>query len=136
VPEPEVPDARALRFEQSVIAVVLLVAFVFGTVLLIPVTGVVLAAALLFGPPGNLLRRAYDALFKARVGVDRTGEAPEVTRMTRTVEVVLLAIGSFFGLVGVSPLAWLFSLPVAAITLVAATTGINLVAAARDRRGH
>jgi hypothetical protein len=41
-----------------------------------------------------------------------------------------------FVLIGVTPMAWLLALPVAAITAIAATTGINVVAAVRDRGGR
>jgi hypothetical protein len=133
VPTAEIPDARALRFEQGAIAVILLVGFVFRTALLVPVTALVVLAAVLFGPQGNVLRLGYDAAFKAHAGVDRTGEAPEVTRVTRIVEAVLLVLGSVFVLIGVTPMAWLLALPVAAITGIAATTGVNLVAMVRDR---
>jgi hypothetical protein len=136
VPTAETPDARALRFEQGVLAVILLVGFVFRTALLVPLSALIVLAAVLFGPQGNVLRLGYDAVFKTRVGVDRTGEAPEVTRVTRIVEAVLLVLGSVFVLIGVTPMAWLLALPVAAITAVAATTGINLVAAVRDRGGR
>ena len=59
-----------------------------------------------------------------------------MTRVTRLVEIALLALGTLFGLLGAHAFAWVFGLPVAAITGIAATTGINLVALALDRGGR
>jgi hypothetical protein len=133
-PAAETPDARALRFEQAVVAIVLLVGFVFGWPLLVPAVGVVLAAPVVIGPQANVLRRAYDTVLAGRVGVDRTGEPPETTHLTRVVEVVLLSIATVFVALDVPVLVWLFGLSVVAITAVAATTGVNLVAVVSDRR--
>jgi hypothetical protein len=130
---PEARDAGALRFEQAAVTVALLAGFVFGVPLVVPVAAVLLAAALVAGPRANLFARAYRAAMASRASSNRPGEAPEVTRLTRIVEVALLVLGSVPVAFGIEGLAWVFALPVAAITGLAATTGINLVALVRDR---
>jgi hypothetical protein len=44
------------------------------------------------------------------------------------VEIGLLAVGTLVSLLGAQGFAWVFGLPVAAITGIAATTGFNVVA--------
>jgi hypothetical protein len=133
---PEPADPRALRFEQAVVAVVLLSGFVFRIVWVVPGVGVLLLVAVVTGERANAFARVYDALFGDRLDPRAGTESPDGTRVTRSVEVALLAVGSLWVFLGVSGLAWVFALPVAAITAIAATTGINLVSLLRDRRAR
>jgi hypothetical protein len=131
---PDAPiDPRALRFEQAVVTVALLAGFVFGLPLVIPAVGVLLALAVGAGERANLFTRSHEAIFGRSVAF-RVAEPLAVTRLTRLVEIGLLALGSLFVLFGVGALPWVFALPVAAITGLAATTGINVVARLNDRR--
>jgi hypothetical protein len=136
-PVPAPPDAsidpRALRFEQAVVTIALLAGFVFGLPLVIPLVAVLLAVAVGAGERANVFTRAHAALF-GRSASFRIAEPAAVTRLTRLVVVGLLALGSLFVLFGVGALPWVFALPVAAITGLAATTGINVVARLNDRR--
>ncbi len=139
VPEPE-PDAdepndpRALRFEQAVVTVALLAGFVFGVGLVIPIVGVLLAFAVA-GERTNVFARSHETIFGRSFATTPAAVEPtSVTRLTRIVEIGLLALGSLFVLFGVGALPWVFALPVAAITGLAATTGINVVARLNDRR--
>jgi hypothetical protein len=65
--------------------------------------------------------------------VQHTGETAAITRLTRAVEAGLLVVASVLVVIGADGFAWVFALPVAAITGLAATTGINVVALARER---
>jgi hypothetical protein len=136
-PVPAPPDAsidpRALRFEQAVVTIALLAGFVFGLPLVIPLVAVLLAVAVGAGERANVFTRAHAALF-GRSASFQIAEPAAVTRLTRLVEVGLLALGSLFVLFGVGALPWVFALPVAAITGLAATTGIHVVARLNDRR--
>jgi hypothetical protein len=132
-PEPEPTDARALRFEQAVVTVALLAGFVFGVPLVIPVVALLLGAAVVAGARANAFFQVYDALF-GRQGSVRIGETIALARRTRIVEAGLLLVATVFVLVDLAGLAWVFALPVAAITGLGATTGIDLVALVRDRR--
>jgi hypothetical protein len=135
-PANEPTDPRALRFEQVVVTIALLAGFVFGIPLVIPVVAVLLAIALGAGSRANVFTRAHEAIFRRTLppAAAVAYEPPAVTRLTRLVEVGLLALGSLFVAFGVGALPWVFALPVAAITGLAATTGINLVARLNDRR--
>jgi hypothetical protein len=138
-PVPDVPalpaeNPRALRFEQAIVTIALLAGFVFGIPLVILVVAVVLGAALVAGPKANVLGRAYEKLFPANTRLRRVPVEPaSLTRVTRAIEVGLLLVASLFVAFGAHGLAWTFALPVAAITGLAATTGINVVAFVYDR---
>jgi hypothetical protein len=81
-----------------------------------------------------VLALAYEKLFPAHARSRRAPAEPgALTRVTRGVEVALLLVASLFLAFGSSGLAWTFALPVAAITGLAATTGINVVAFVYDR---
>jgi hypothetical protein len=127
------PDAFALRFEQALVSVVLLAGFVFRIVWVLPVVALVIAGALL-GPTTDGPRRLYQALFGERSAVGHPAEPPALTRLTRLVELGLLAVAMLFVLAGAAGFGWVFALAAAAITLIGSTTGVNLVALVRDRR--
>src|SRR5690242_5074613 len=136
IPDPREPaepsnTAGPLRFEQVIVAVVLLAGFVFRVPWVMPAVAVLLLLALV-GPATNAFTRGYDVLFPSRATAaghpPRPAEAPGVTLITRLVETGLLALGTLFAVLGLPGFAWVFGLPVAAITGVAATTHINVVA--------
>jgi hypothetical protein len=122
-----------LRFEQVVVTVVLLAGFVFRVPWVVPVLALLLGAAALAGPAANVFGRSYAYLFFGRTPVERAAEPPRVTRITRLVETGLLLAASVVFLLGADGFAWALALPVAAITGLAATTGINLVALVLER---
>jgi hypothetical protein len=128
----EPTGARALRFEQTIVTVALLAGFVFRLAWMVPVV-TVLVAGTVAGPRTNVFTRAYDYLFFGPASADRPNEPAAVTRLTRWVEFGGLALATVTVLLGVDGLAWLLALVVAAITGVAATTMINVVALVRDR---
>jgi hypothetical protein len=132
-PPPEPTDVRALRFEQAIVTIVLLTGFVFRVGWVLPALTLLIGAAALVGPGANVFARSYAYLFFGRAPVDHTAEPPRVTRTTRLVEAGLLLAASAVFLLGADGLAWVLALPVAAITGVAATTGINLVALVLER---
>jgi hypothetical protein len=140
-PLPSPTGGRALRFEQAVVTVVLLAGFVFRVPWVIPAVAVLLGAAAVAGPRANVFARSYEYLFfhgaaRPDAAAPARRIAPEpaaITRVTRTVEVVLLLVASVLVALGAEGLAWAFALPVAAITGVAVTTGVNLVALVHDR---
>jgi hypothetical protein len=132
-PPPEPTDARALRYEQAIVTIVLLTGFVFRVGWVIPVLALLIGLAAFAGPDANVFGRSYAYLFFGRAPASRAPEAPGVTRATRLVEAGLLLAGSVLFLLGADAFAWVFALPVAAITGLAATTGINLVALVLER---
>jgi hypothetical protein len=126
-PEPQSPsEARGLRLEQGTVAIALLAGFVFRVPWVMLIVAVLLLLTL-FSPATNVFLRAHDLLFPDHEPDAHHREAPGITLITRLVEVGLLAVGTLVSLLGAQGFAWVFGLPVAAITGIAATTGFNVV---------
>jgi hypothetical protein len=128
----EPTGARALRFEQAIVTIALLTGFVFGVPWVVLVVTVLMVGAV-FGRRTNIFVRAYDYLFFGPASADRPNEPAATTRLTRGVELGLLVLAAILVLVGAEGFAWVFALLVVAITGLAATTMINLVAVVHDR---
>jgi hypothetical protein len=133
-PDPQLPgDARGLRLEQGTVAIALLAGFVFREPWVMLIVALLLLLTL-FSPATNLFLRAHDLLFPGHEPDAHHREAAGITLMTRLVEIALLGLGTLVAVLGAQGFAWVFGLPVAAITGVAATTGFNLVAFLFDLR--
>lgn len=130
-PEPAV-DARALRFEHSVVALCLLAGFVFDLPAVIPVLAVLLGVGAAFGARADVLGRLYARLLAPRLGPDPR-ERATVARFGRLVAVAVLSIATAVLAVGIEGLAWAVVLLLAFVDAVAATTGFNAVAVLHDR---
>jgi hypothetical protein len=116
-------DARPLRFEQGVVALVLLIGFVFQAELLIPVVTVVLAVSGAVGPRraplppvlggGRPLARAASDTF-----VDR-----QTVRLSVLVQTAALLVASALVFLGLGFLGWIIALAVVATAAYDAATG-------------
>ncbi len=116
-------DPRPLRFEQGVLALLLLVGFVFQLELLIPVVTVLLAVSGALGPRRAPLPR----LFSATVGdrLERTDALVDVqiVRLSVMVQTGVLVVASLLVFLGVGFLAWIIALAVVATSAYDAATG-------------
>jgi hypothetical protein len=126
-------EARGLRLEQGTVAIALLAGFVFRVPWVMVIVALLLLLTL-FSPATNLFLRAHDLLFSGQEPDPHHREPPGITFITRLVEIALLALGTLVSLLGAQGFAWVFGLPVAAITGIAATTGFNVVAFLLDVR--
>ena len=116
-------DPRPLRFEQGLVAFVLLVGFTFRAELLIPLVTAVLALSGAVGP-----RRApIPRLFAAAVGdrLERTDTVVDLqtARLCVIVQTGVLAVASAFVFLGLGVLAWLIALTIVVTAAVDAVTG-------------
>ena len=125
-------DARADRVVQGTIAVVLLAAFVFGALWVIPVLAVVVGLGVV-GPAGNLLHRLYASLVAPRLPAARSGVPASTVRAQDVLAVSLLALATLCALIRLSGIAWIVALAAAGVAAVAATTGAHLGETLRDR---
>ena len=116
-------DPRPLRFEQGVVALLLLVGFTFQLELLIPVVTVLLAVSGALGPRRAPLPR----LFSVTVGdrLERTDALVDVqtARLSVMVQTGVLVVASLLVFVGLAFLAWLIALAVVATAAFDAATG-------------
>lgn len=117
-------DPRGPRTNQAVLAVALVLGFLTGQWLVVPVFGVVLFLGAAFGPKWGPVLRVYGALIRPRLKPPHELEDPRPPRFAATVGVVFLGASTLAFLFGASTLGWTLALIVAALAAAAATTGI------------
>lgn len=131
-PEPLV-DARSVRFELAVLAVVLLGAFVFRIKWAVPALAVIVAVGVGFGARANLFRRVFAAVTAGRLGPATATEPARAVRFSELFAVAMLTLATLVFALGVGGAAWLLALIEAGVCAVHATTGISVEAAVRQR---
>ena len=132
-PVPSPTDARADRTAQGAVAVVLLAAFVFGQMWVIPVLAVFVGAGAVFGPIGNPFLRLFGAFVAPRLSAPKAFENPATLRAQDVLAVALLGVAVLAFLISLNVVAWIISLVEAGIAATAATTGVHVGVAVRDR---
>jgi hypothetical protein len=116
-------DPRPSRFEQGVVAFVLLVGFTFQVELLIPAVTALLALSGALGPGRALLPRLFAAATGDHVEpADNLADA-QTLRLTVTVQTGVLLLASLLVFLGVGGLAWFIALVVVATSAFNAATG-------------
>jgi len=119
-------DPRAPRFNQGVVGVGALVAFVANAPLLVPVLGLLLAAGALLGPSANplsiLWRKAIVPGLKLGAPARLKDAAP--VRFAQLVGFLFLAGASLAFVLSQAFVAWALTLVVAALALLAAVTDV------------
>lgn len=123
-PAPKPIDARMPRFNQGVLALALLVGFVFDARFVIPVWGVVLLLSAATGARLGPFLRLYRDVVGPRLGPPHTVEDPRPPRFAAAVGTVFLGAGTLALAAGAPGLAWGLALIVAGLAALAAVTGI------------
>ena len=126
-------DARADRTVQGVVAVATLSAFVFRQPWVIPVLAVFVGAGALLGPVGNPIYRIFTGLVAPRLSPPTNLEPAATLRAQDALGAALLGAATLCLLIGLGGLAWIITLAEAGVAAVAATTGVHLGIAVRDR---
>ena len=126
-------DSRGARFEQGVIAVVLLAAFVFRVELLVPVSAGVLLFGVLLGPRYGPLYAVFDTLIAPRLRRPSPTEPGASRRFAGGLEAAVLALAFLFFRADLEGLGWLLTLPVAGAAAIDCTTGVSAGTAVRRR---
>jgi hypothetical protein len=124
VAAPSPIDPRGPRFNQAVLTVVLLVAFVADLRFLVPVMAVVLFLGAAFGAPYGPFLRLYSTVIRPRLGPPKHLEDPRPPRFAATVGTVFLAASSVAFLLDAQVLAWALALIVAVLAGLAAPSGL------------
>lgn len=123
--EPPRPiDPRGPRFNQAVLTVALLGAFVVDARLVVPVFAVVLLLGAAFGPRYGPFLRLYADFVRPHLHPPTELEDPRPPRFAAAVGVVFLSAASVAFAVGAIGLGWGLALVVAALAGLAASTGI------------
>jgi Domain of unknown function (DUF4395) len=116
-------DPRPSRFEQGVVAIVLLIGFTFQIELLIPAVTVLLAVSGALGPRRAPLPRLFAAATAEVVEPADTLVDPHIVRLTVTIQTGVLFLASVLVLLGVGGLAWFIALVVVVTAALDAATG-------------
>jgi Domain of unknown function (DUF4395) len=116
-------DPRPLRFEQGVLALVLLIGFTFQAELLIPVVTVVLAVSGAVGPRRAPLPRLFSAVAGDRLEPPDAFVDRQTVRLSVLVQTAALLVASALVFLGVDFLAWIIALGVVATAAYDAATG-------------
>jgi hypothetical protein len=116
-------DPRPLRFEQGVVAFVLLVGFTFQAELLIPIVTAVLAVSGAVGPRRSPLPRLFSALAGDRLEPPDAFVDRQTVRLSLLVQTGALLVASLLVFLGVGVLAWIIALAVVATAAFDAATG-------------
>jgi hypothetical protein len=117
-------DPRGPRTNQAVLAIALVVGFLAGQWLVVPVFAVVLFLGAAFGPKWGPVLWLYGRLLKPRLASPAELEDPRPPRFAATVGVVFLIASTAAFLLGSSTVGWSLALIVAVLAAAAATTGL------------
>jgi hypothetical protein len=123
-PPPKPIDPRGPRFNQAVVAALLLVGFVLDWEPIVPAVAVVLALGAALGPRFGPFLALYAHVIRPRLGPPAELEDPRPPRFAATLGVVVLAGSTVAFLAGAELLGWVLALLVAFLAGLAASTGI------------
>ena len=117
-------DPRGPRFNQAVLTVALLGAFLLDAKLVVPLFAVVLLLGAAFGPRFGPFLRLYADVVRPRLAPPADLEDPRPPRFAAAVGVVFLTGATVAFAAGASGVGWALALVVAALAGLAAVTGI------------
>lgn len=117
-------DPRGPRFNQAVVTVALLVAFLADARWVPGAFAVVLFLGAAFGPRYGPFLRLYADVIKPRLPAPSELEDPRPPRFAATVGVVFLTAATVAFAAGAGGVGWALALVVAALAGLAAVTGI------------
>lgn len=117
-------DPRGPRTNQAVLAIALVVGFLTGQWLVVPVFAIVLFLGAAFGPKWGPVLWLYGRLLRPRLAPPAELEDPRPPRFAATVGVVFLVASTTAFLLGSSTVGWVLALIVAVLAAAAATTGL------------
>jgi hypothetical protein len=116
-------DPRPSRFEQGLVALVLLAGFTFQVELLIPAVTVLLAVSAAVGPRRAPVPWLYAAAAGNLLEPTATLVDAETLRLTVLIQTGVLLLASALTFLGVGGLAWFIALIVVAAAVYDAVTG-------------
>jgi hypothetical protein len=115
------------------VAVVLLSAFVFRQMWIVPVLGVLVGAGAAFGPGGNPFLRLFGAFVAPRLPAALAFEDPVTVHLQDVLAVALLGVATLALVISLNVVSWVIALAEAGAAATAATTGVHVGIAVRDR---
>ena len=122
--KPRPIDPRGPRFNQGVLTIGLLLAFVADARPVVPFFAAVLFLGAAFGPRYGPFLRLYADVVRPRLAAPRDLEDPRPPRFAAAVGVAFLVGATLAFAAGAAGVGWALALVVAALAGLAATTGI------------
>ena len=123
-PAPKPIDPRGPRFNQAVLTVGLLGAYLLDAQVVVPVFAIVLFLGAAFGPRYGPFLRFYADVVKPRLAPPADLEDPRPPRFAAAIGVGFLTAATLAFVAGATTLGWALALIVAALAGLAAVTGI------------
>lgn len=123
--DPESLDARATRFDHSVVAIGLLAGFVFVRPWAIPAAAVVTALGAGFGPRGAPLVRLFCEVIAPRARPPEARVNRVEWRAGVALETSVLVGATLLVLADLTALGWILALAVAAVDALDGATGMS-----------
>ena len=117
-------DPRGPRFNQALVAVSLLTAFLFDARVVVPVVALVLLAGAAFGPRFGPFLRLYAEVIRPRLAPPAELEDPRPPRFAASLGTGFLAAATLAFALGAVGLGWGLVLLVATLAGLAAATGL------------
>lgn len=117
-------DPRGPRCNQAVLACALVIGFLTGQWLVVPLFAVVLFLGAAFGPKWGPVLWLFATVVKPRLAPPTELEDPRPPRFAASVGVFFLVASTIAFVAGASVLGWTLALIVAALAAAAATTGL------------
>lgn len=117
-------DPRGPRFNQAILALSLLVAFVLDVRWMAPVMCVVLFVGAAFGARWGPFLRLYSSVIKPRLGEPKHLEDPRPPRFAAALGTVFLLLSTIAFATGNEVVAWGLALLVAMLAGLAASSGL------------
>ncbi len=115
-------DARAVRFSQGLVALLVLAAAAAGRPGLLALPALLLFLSAALGRRGNLAVRAFDRVVRPRLSTSELEDA-RPPRFASSVGAVFLAASLLAHAAGLAVLGWALALAVAALATLSAATG-------------
>ena len=117
-------DPRGPRFNQAILAIVLLLAFIGDLRVVVPIMAVVLFLGAAFGPRYGPFLRVYADLVRPRLRPPKHLEDPRPPRFAAAVGTAFLTAATVAFLVDAQVVAWGLTLTVAMLAGLAASSGL------------
>jgi hypothetical protein len=125
-PSNEPVDARGDRLVQGIVGVLLLAAFVFGLVWLVPAIGVLLGIGAALGPARNPFHLAYARFLAPRIQAVEGTVPGDTVRAQDALVAAVCGLASLSFLAGIRPIGWFLVVAAALAAIFAATTRMHL----------
>jgi hypothetical protein len=119
-------DARGDRLVQGIVGVLLLAAFVFGLVWLVPVIAVLLGIGGVLGPARNPFHLLYARLVAPRIKASEGTVPGDTVRAQDLLIAGACGLASLSFLAGIRPIGWFLVVAAALAAIFAATTRMHL----------